>query len=305
MLAKIGGCIDRRPVRPRTQALRLNRPLAIPPALGEMELQRHIDGCSRTETHAASDAICFLGGGAYDHFQFRVWWMPSLGRGELLHRLHSLPGAEAQPGNTPGNLRVSDADLPVDGDGGWPTPRSYEGGSSVAEAVLMALGVTGTNWRRSAGCRERSPRVSADAGHLRCQPELPEGRVLPTPDGFLNPDDLKQAFNDQNGFAIVQSPNFLGILKRCRRLGRSARKVGAVFIASFDPISAGILKRPADYGADIAVAEGQGLGNAAWGMVVPIWGYPRLPKRLGLSPQDPRQDWSGKPPTVTANGAGC
>src|SRR3954454_8941940 len=46
-----------------------------------------------------------------------------------------------------------------------------------------------------------------------------------------------------------------------RAVGDAARKVGAVFVAGFDPIGAGLLKRPGDYGADIAVAEGQGLGN--------------------------------------------
>jgi glycine dehydrogenase subunit 1 len=45
-----------------------------------------------------------------------------------------------------------------------------------------------------------------------------------------------------------------------RAIGDAARKVGAVFIASFDPSALGLLKRPGDYGADIAVAEGQGLG---------------------------------------------
>jgi glycine dehydrogenase subunit 1 len=86
-------------------------------------------------------------------------------------------------------------------------------------------------------------------------------RVLPTPDGFLNPDDVAKAVNDQTVCVIAQHPNFFGHLEEMRAVGDAARKAGAVFIASFDPISVGLLKRPGDYGADIAVAEGQGLGT--------------------------------------------
>jgi glycine dehydrogenase subunit 1 len=86
-------------------------------------------------------------------------------------------------------------------------------------------------------------------------------RLLPTPDGFLNPDDVVKAVTDQTVCVIAQSPNFFGHLERMRELGEAVRKVGAVFIASFDPVCAGVLKRPGDFGADITVAEGQGLGN--------------------------------------------
>src|SRR5207248_45321 len=44
-------------------------------------------------------------------------------------------------------------------------------------------------------------------------------------------------------------------------VGAAARAKGALYITAFDPISVGVLTRPADYGADIAVAEGQSLGN--------------------------------------------
>ena len=47
--------------------LRLKRALAIPPALGEMELQRHVERLAG-RNRSAADAVCFLGGGAYDHF---------------------------------------------------------------------------------------------------------------------------------------------------------------------------------------------------------------------------------------------
>jgi glycine dehydrogenase subunit 1 len=71
---------------------------------------------------------------------------------------------------------------------------------------------------------------------------------------------VKAAVSDATACVIAQSPNFFGHLEEMQAIGDAAHKAGAVFVASFDPISAGILKRPGDYGADIAVAEGQGLG---------------------------------------------
>ncbi|NQU25875.1 MAG: glycine dehydrogenase, partial [Candidatus Nealsonbacteria bacterium] len=47
--------------------LRLDRPLDVPPALGELELSAHIAELAQRNV-AASQAVCFLGGGSYDHF---------------------------------------------------------------------------------------------------------------------------------------------------------------------------------------------------------------------------------------------
>ena len=67
MLAKIGvGSIDDL-FAPIPAELRLTRPLDIPPALPEMELTRHMHALA-AKNRSASDAVCFLGGGAYDHF---------------------------------------------------------------------------------------------------------------------------------------------------------------------------------------------------------------------------------------------
>jgi glycine dehydrogenase subunit 1 len=60
---------------------------------------------------------------------------------------------------------------------------------------------------------------------------------------------------------IVQHPNFFGCLEEMNEVGRLCKTHGVLFIVSFDPISLGLLKKPGDYGADIAVAEGQCLGN--------------------------------------------
>jgi glycine dehydrogenase subunit 1 len=235
--------------------LRLNRPLAIPPALGEMELQRHMEWLA-SRNQAAGDAVCFLGGGAYDHF------IPSVvdaiaGRGEF-YTAYTPYQAEASQGTLQAifeyqtlmcqltGLDVANASL-------------YEGGSSVAEAVLMALGATqraGEVLVAESVHPEYRQTLATYLANLNCRV-----RTLPTPNGFLDPDDVARAVGDSTVCVIAQSPNFFGHLEEMKAIGAAAHKAGAVFIASFDPVCTGVLKRPGDYGADIAVAEGQGLGN--------------------------------------------
>ncbi|MCA9116229.1 MAG: glycine dehydrogenase, partial [Planctomycetaceae bacterium] len=64
----------------------------------------------------------------------------------------------------------------------------------------------------------------------------------------------------QTACLVIQQPNFFGCLEDAAALTAAAREHGALSIVSFDPISLGLLNRPGDYGADIAVAEGQPLG---------------------------------------------
>jgi glycine dehydrogenase subunit 1 len=60
---------------------------------------------------------------------------------------------------------------------------------------------------------------------------------------------------------IVQHPNRYGILEPARELFGAAHAVGARAIQVFDPLSLGVLAPPGELRADIAVAEGQVLGN--------------------------------------------
>ncbi|OWK36569.1 aminomethyl-transferring glycine dehydrogenase subunit GcvPA [Fimbriiglobus ruber] len=235
--------------------LRLNRSLDIPPALSEIELTRHIQSLA-ARNESASSAVCFLGGGAYDHF------IPSVvdaiaGRSEF-YTAYTPYQAEASQGTLQAvfeyqtlmcqltGLDVANASL-------------YEGGSAVAEAVLMALAVTGRHGDvlvAESVHPEYRQTLATYAANLKCRVV-----TLPTPDGFLNPADVAKAANDQTVAVIAQSPNFFGHLEEMEAIGAAARKVGALFVAGFDPIGTGVLKRPGEYGADIAVAEGQGLGT--------------------------------------------
>jgi glycine dehydrogenase subunit 1 len=60
---------------------------------------------------------------------------------------------------------------------------------------------------------------------------------------------------------VVQQPNFFGYLEEVEAHVQKAHDIGALFIAVVDPISLGMFKPPGHYGADIAVADGQALGN--------------------------------------------
>lgn len=251
MLARIGVGSVEELFAPIPNELRLQRPLDIPPAMPEMELTRHMHALAAKNR----GGVCFLGGGAYDHF------IPSVvdaiaGRSEF-YTAYTPYQAEASQGTLQAvfefqtlmaqltGLEVANASL-------------YEGGSAVAEAVLMAFGVTGRTGEvliAESVHPEYRATLHTYVANLNCRV-----KVLPTPDGVLNPDDVKAAVNDDTVCVIAQSPNFFGHLESMQEIGDAARKVGAVFIASFDPVGVGILKRPGDYGADIAVAEGQGLG---------------------------------------------
>src|SRR5439155_14390116 len=131
--------------------------------------------------------------------------------------------------------------------------------SAVAEAVLMSVAVQ----------PKRHKVLVAGSVHPEYRQTLQtyvanlDVRVvtLPTPHGFLDPDDLKKAIDDDTLCVVVQHPNFFGGLEEVEAIGKICKERGALFVVSFDPISVGILKRPGDYGADIAVGEGQCLGN--------------------------------------------
>jgi len=254
MLKTIGVASIEELFAPIPPELRMQRPLAIPPALAEMELARHLTWLAG-RNQSATAAACFLGGGAYDHF------VPSVvdaiaGRSEF-YSAYTPYQAEASQGTLQAifeyqtlmtqitGLEVANASL-------------YEGGSAVAEAVLMAINHTGRSGEvliAESVHPEYRQTLETYLANLSCK-----AVTIPTPQGFLNPDDVKKLANEKTVAVVAQSPNFFGHIEEMADLASVARKVGAVFIASFDPVSVGVLKCPGDYGADIAVAEGQSLG---------------------------------------------
>jgi glycine cleavage system P protein (glycine dehydrogenase) subunit 1 len=235
--------------------LRLNRPLAIPPALSEMELTAHLAALAKKNS-PAGEKVCFLGGGSYDHF------IPAIvdyvaSRGEFYTSY-----TPYQPEASQGNLQVffeyqtlitqltgmdvSNASL-------------YDGGSAAAEAVLMAITAT----------RRHGKVVTAASVHPEYRQILAtylanlgvELVTVGTPEGIIAPAELAAAVDGETACVLLQHPNFFGCLEPVEQLAAAAHASGALAVVSVDPISLGLLKRPRDYGADVVVAEGQSLGN--------------------------------------------
>ena len=234
--------------------LHLGRPLDMGPPLTEMELQSAVvDQAQRNA--GVSRQTCFLGGGVYDHF------IPAavdevVSRGEY-YTAYTPYQAEASQGSLQAffeyqslicqltGLDVSNASL-------------YEGGTAVSEAAFMAMRVTKRHGRvliLGSVHPEYRQVLETYLQNLDC-----DLITIPVTAGVADPAEVARHVNDQTACVIFQQPNFFGHLEQVTEISELAHQHGALSVVSFDPLSLGLLQRPADYGADIAVAEGQSLG---------------------------------------------
>src|SRR5204862_4393681 len=80
-------------------------------------------------------------------------------------------------------------------------------------------------------------------------------------DGLTDAAARAAAVDDETAAVFLQSPNFLGAVEDVEALGAAAKENGALLIVACDPMTLGVLKPPGEQGADVAVGEGQPLGN--------------------------------------------
>ncbi len=256
MLSVIGaGSIDDLFIDVPAEA-RLDGPIRdLPMHASELSVERHMTALARKNL-AAGDAPFFLGCGAYRHH------VPAsvdhlIQRGEFL-TAYTPYQPEASQGTLQATFEyqtlitqltgmdVSNASL-------------YDGGSAVTEAVLMAIAVTRRFGRVVvAGTIHPEHRriLATYLEHLD-----PEVVTVPTLDGKVDARAVAGAITPDTAAVVIQQPNFFGELEDVDAVAKAAHDQGATLIASVDPISLGLLRRPDAYGADVVVAEGQGLGN--------------------------------------------
>ncbi len=254
MLEKIGVKDFSQLIKGIPQSVLLKKDLKLPSPLSEMELVGLLKDLSQ-QNRSTDEVISFLGGGAYDHF------IPSVVN-------HILMRSEFYTAYTPYQAEVSQGTLQSIYEfqslicelTGMDVANAsmYDGASAVAEAALMSHSTNSKNEIIITG--------SLHPAYKRVLETYCSGMGLktitcPTENGLVEPSSLKSDLSSDTSCVIVQSPNFYGVIEDVAKIEELVHSAGALLIMVCDPISLGILKSPGELGADIAIGEGQGMGN--------------------------------------------
>ena len=134
----------------------------------------------------------------------------------------------------------------------------YDGSTACGEAMLMAHRLTRRNKAViSGGLHPQYADVCATLAHMAGD------TIVRLPPDLKASEDIAPAIDDETSCVIVQAPDFFGNPRDLAPAAAAAHARGALLIAVFtDPVSLGALRSPGEMDADIAVGEGQGLGNA-------------------------------------------
>ena len=132
----------------------------------------------------------------------------------------------------------------------------YDGASAAAEAVAMCVERKRTKMFVSGTTHPMTLRTM----QTYCHGSGTRLVIVPVKDGVTDAEALKNLLDDTTAGFYVQQPNYYGLLEDAQALGQLTHEAGARYVMGVNPISLGILKTPAEQGADIAVGEGQPLG---------------------------------------------
>jgi len=241
-------------------AARLAWPLSeLPLHQSEYEVERAIADMAAKNV-AASACPSFLGAGAYRHH------VPAsvdqlLLRGEFLTSY-----TPYQPEVSQGTLQAlfefqTQVALLTQMD--IANASLYDGATACAEAVMMANRLTGRKKALLAGGLHPHYREVAQT-FARCTgftvDALPPDPFQP---GRLQIEELAGRLDAETSCVVVQNPNFFGRLRDLTPLAEACRPLGVLLVVVVtEAVSLGLVRPPGAMGADIAVAEGQSLGNA-------------------------------------------
>src|SRR6202046_4888682 len=233
---------------------RIDGLLDMPLRMSEMAVERAMTTIANRSV-AAGSVPFFLGSGAYrrhipatvDHLIQRSEFLtsytpyqPEIAQGTLQVLFEFQTQVAALTG-----MEVANASM-------------YDGSTACGEAMLMAHRLTRRN--RSVISGGLHPQYAEVCSTLA---RMAGGRISRLAPDLTASEDIAAAIDDETGCVIVESPGFFGNPRDLTPMAAAAHARGALLIAVFtDPVALGALRSPGEMNADIAVGEGQGLGNA-------------------------------------------
>jgi len=231
--------------------------LDLPPALSEMEVLKELGGMARRDADCGRTPV-FLGAGAYHHF------IPSavdflLSRSEF-HTAYTPYQPEISQGTLQAIFEYQSMICRLTGME-VSNASHYDGATSTAEAVIMAL---------NAGQRNRKRVVLSPGVHPQYRQVVrtyTQGMALDIvgDEAERHLSDLAGLCDPSTACVVVQNPDFFGRVAAPSALKDLAAKVhacGAFLVVVANPIPLGVLVPPGELGADVVVGEGQALGNS-------------------------------------------
>ena len=225
--------------------------LKLPKGLSEMEAMARF----RELAGQNASLTCFAGAGMYDHF------IPSVvdalsGRTEF-YTAYTPYQPECSQGTLQALFEYQTAICRLTGMD-ISNASLYDGGTAVAEAVLMSVRITGRD--RVVLDGSVNPFYKKVLKTYLSNHSIVMKEIAPAHDG-TDRKELLKSVDEQTACVVLQNPNFFGSVDDFTDISGAVHGKGGLVIASVYPISLGLVKTPAEMGADIVVGDGQSLGN--------------------------------------------
>ena len=231
--------------------LKLNRPLDLPAPMSEMEIRDLITGYVLQNDEGG---LLFRGAGAYHHYIPAV--VPQLASRSEFYTAYTPYQAEMSQGMLQSIFEWQTVICNITGMEAS-NASVYDGATAAAESLLMLANA------------KRKDRVLYSAAlnpgvimtmktYAHCYGiELVEIPV--NADGITDMDALAAALPESAGYIAAQ-PNYFGCIENMDSIAELVHANKALLVSYCNPISLGTIKRPADYGADIAIGDSQPMG---------------------------------------------
>jgi glycine dehydrogenase subunit 1 len=230
---------------------RLNRDLKVPRQMAESEI---VDYFRQRSRENGEGYISFLGAGAYPHYR-PVIIDSLISRGEFL-TAYTPYQAEISQGTLQSifefqtmiceltGMEVANASM-------------YDGSTAAAEAVMMAVRLTGR--RAVVVARSLHPEYREVLATYATHQGMPLSVTGFAEDGRMNLAELEKSITPQTACVLVQSPNFFGTIEDVRAIAGIAHKNGSMLVVSIaEAVSLGIVEPPRE--ADVIAMEAQSFG---------------------------------------------